>query len=326
MKKNLINLAGGYSEISRYFSALEGREVKRLLIMLPGAGCAYYRQSGGCSMCGFHLATDKYSHGFLYPSFVFKILFSLALAKAEKEQVTEVAIFNGGSFLNNQEIPAAFQEYVYRRVAASQSIKKLFIESRCEYIVETKVKKAKELLGNKNLTIGIGLESQDDRVRNILIKKGLSKVFFERKVALLKNYDFSCLAYVFLKPLGLEEKEAYGECLKTIRYALSVGVTEIALSCAFVQEGTKMAQAYHAGQFRPPYLWTVLEIIKLAVRKSWPLQIGSFSDEPLPIAVPSNCPECSEAIYQAIDNFRRQRKLGNVPKCSCHKNWQELMS
>jgi hypothetical protein len=285
--------------------------------MLPGAGCEFRKQSGGCTMCGFGNSTDKYTHGHLLPNFVFKTLLSLAAKKAQLLHPNELYVYNGGSFWNDHEIPRKFQEYLYCQVASSPSLKHLFIENRCEYIGRDKIVKAVEALDGKRLTVGIGLESQDNFVRNTLIKKGLSKISFAEKVDLLRKHGAKASAYIFLKPLGLNEEQALQETLQTIRYALSTGVSEINLSCAFIQDKTPMADAYRKGEFLPPKLWTILEIIKEIIKNNWPVSIGGFDDEPPPLAIPQNCPECSPAIYKAIESFRQTRILGEIPECGC---------
>lgn len=324
MLKFLTWLASLYSSVGEKFSITDRQPVTSWTLMLPGSGCAYWKKTGGCSMCGFSNSTKRYTGGLLYPSLFFRSLYRLAEKQTYWQQPAEILIFNGGSFLNPEEIPSDFQLYLYRKVAEHNSLKKLFIESRCEYISEEKIGKAIEHLDGKRLAVGIGLESQDDFVRNKIIKKGLLKKVFEKKVGLLRKLGAEVVAYVFLKPMWLSEREAFLETMNTIRYALSVGVTEIELSCAFVQEGTEMARAFHTNNYQPPYLWTIMEIVKEVVKNNWPVNIGKFTDEPVPIAIPANCPGCSPLIYRAIDKFRETRNLAVLPECGCKADWERM--
>ncbi len=324
MNKIINFISSLYSSIITKYSFFEEEKINSWTLMLPGSGCEYHKKTGGCTMCGFYKSTDKYAKGMLFPGFIFKTLFSLAQRAVESELPREIFIFNGGSFLNDKEIPVSFRHYLYDQVSKSNHLDRLIIESRCEYITDSKIAKAVCDLNGKKLVIGIGLESQDDYIRNIVINKSLTKTMFQEKVALLKRYGVDVLAYIFLKPSGLSEKEAYKETIETIKYALSIGVREIALSCAFVQEGTKMAEDFHKGNFRPPYLWTILEIIKEINANNWPVSIGGFSDEPPPISAPANCLDCSPQIYLAIEKFRQDRILGSIPTCDCYEKWKNL--
>ncbi len=310
-----------FYEIRTVFSLSQGKTIKRLILSLPGSGCEYQKKSGGCAMCGFHKATKKYSLGILYPFFLFKFLFDSSLKDALKKGVSEVFIFNGGSFLNNKEIPLRFQEYVLKRLNGISEIKTLLVESRCEYINEEKLEMIKNNSFNLKVFVAIGLESQDDFIRNKVIKKSLSKDVFEKTLLLLSHFEIKSAVYIFLKPKNLSEKEAYFDVLKSINYVLSKGVSEIFLSSAFVQEGTELEKDYLSGQFRPPYLWTVMLIIEEVLKNSWPLSVGGFSDEPPPIAIAKNCDLCSRESYEIVEKFRQTRIFLNNIKCSCQEEF-----
>lgn len=309
-----------YSDFKIRYSLRLERPIKKWTLMLPGSGCEFWKNTGGCNMCGFNNATQQYTHGHLFPSFIFSSFFTLANWH-NSENPDELSIFNGGSFWNDKEIPAIFQEKVCRKVSKHVSLQSLLIETRCEYITEEKIIKAQKLLSGKKIVVAIGLECQDDHLRNKVIGKGLSKETFEKKVKLLRSCDADALAYVFLKPVGLNEKQALDETLNTIDYALSVGVSAIEISSAFIQQNTKMADLFAKNLFTPPNLWTVLEIIKKIKKNNWPVNIGGFTDEPPPIAIPANCDYCSKQIYEAIEQFRQTRVLGEIPHCSCKKEW-----
>lgn len=133
------------------------------------------------SPCGFYKSTNAYSFGGkLYPAWVFKVLFHVAIKKAEKYQVEELMIFNGGSFFNERKLPLEFQNFAIKKIKSS-SVSMLIVESRCEYISEDRIASIKSRLGSKDFCIAIGLESQDDFVRNSLINKSLPKKMFEKK-------------------------------------------------------------------------------------------------------------------------------------------------
>lgn len=324
----MFNLSGLiadlYSNTVVRYSFPEKRGVVRWTLMLPGAGCEYWKNTqGGCTMCGFNGSTKKYTRGLLYPSSLFKTLYQLSKRATVAQHPEEISVFNGGSFWNDREIPADFQRYLFNDIARSGLPARVVIESRCEYITARKVENALEALDGKKLKIGIGLESQDDHIRNHLIRKGLSKRDFEYKIRLARNYGAEIKAYVFLKPLGLSEKRALSDALDSIKYALSAGATEVEISSAFVQPGTVMADAFHRGEFRPPYLWTILKIIEEATNSAWPVSIGGFDDEPPPIAIPANCPDCSPYVYGLIERFRQTRILGEIPNCPCKNSWAE---
>ncbi|HTW96107.1 MAG TPA: hypothetical protein VMD74_00410 [Candidatus Methylomirabilis sp.] len=318
-----MKISGVYSQVVSRYSFTQRKPAGRLIVMLPGAGCAWYKEGGGCSMCGFHASVHKFSRGHILPSILFKLMCALALA--ENRRAYQMAIFNGGSFLNDREIPLNFQNWLFKRIGRHGKIGELFIESRCEYLEARKIELAVEMLGEKKLVVGIGLESQDERIRNQLIRKGLPRILFEKKIKMLKSLGAISHAYVFFKPLGLSENEALQDAIATIKYALDAGVDRLELSCAFVQENTPMHRAYQDGAYSLPWLWSVVQIIREAINKQWPLAIGAFTDEPPPIDAPHNCLNCTPAINLAIEKYRKENVLGDIPDCSCLAKWQGIM-
>ena len=306
-----------YSSLDLRFSSALGKSMRRITLNIPGAGCEYQKKTGGCMMCGFHVATNKYSRGKLLPVWIFQLLSILAWKFYAKEKPSELFVYNGGSFWNDREIPRAFQRWLFGYIAFQKSIQRVMVESRCEYITGEKIKEAVTFLGGKELLVGIGLESSNDYLRNIIIKKGLTRKDFERTVKLINDNGARVAAYIFLKPLGLTDEEALEDVISTIKYALSVGVFEINVSCAFIQEKTEMAKAYLAGKFVPPKLNVVVDLISSAKSNNLPVNIGGFDDYPPPIDIPKNCENCSPSFYDLIENFRKNGVLGEIPQCNC---------
>jgi radical SAM enzyme (TIGR01210 family) len=159
-------------------------------------------------------------------------------------------------------------------------------------------------------------------LKRLLIGYGRSTSI--KAIERLKSRGGFALTYVFLKPLGLSEREAIEEAVRTIEYAFNKGSDEISLSCAFVQEGTKTAKAYEDGKFRPPWLWSIIEVIR-RTKHLGSVRVGSFKDEPLPIAIPNNCSKCSLAIEEALRKYNliRQISIFDALDCECKKQWIE---
>ena len=134
------------------------------------------------------------------------------------------------------------------------------------------------------------------------------------------------LTYVFLKPIGLSEKAAIQEAEETITYAFNKGSKEVALEAAFVQEGTVMEKLFNLGKYRPPWLWSVIEVVKKTYHLGF-VHVGRFNDEPAPIAVPSNCPLCTDRVSAAIQRYRENHSLKELESlsCECQKEWKKIL-
>lgn len=309
-----------WSNIETVFDPTVKRPTCRLVIMLPGAGCEWAKKSGGCYMCGFNFSTRKYSRGLLLPKIVFKAMINKALLRNPRAET--IAIYNGGSFLNPREIPEGIPDWLCKQVAHSEQIKQLFIESRPEYIEIQKIHNMLAGLGSKELKVGIGLECATDDIRAKCVHKGFSRPEYDKAVHTLKSQGVRVLTYVLLKPLFLSEAEAIEEAVKTINYAFEQGSDEVALESAFVQKGTLMDQMFQNGDFKPPWLWSILEVVKQTCDRGF-VYVGGFTDEPPPIASPSNCSKCSQPLKGEIQRYREtyDPEILNGFRCDCRAKW-----
>lgn len=330
LSKIFVNLVCGkekFFEVDTVYNPFSGKPEVRLGLNIPGRGCAWFKQSGGCTMCGFNRKLEAIHKEWNLSASDLVGLYKIAdlLTRSKKPKI--LSVFNGGSLLNEDEIPLKTQLAIARMVRKHPTLEYLFIESRPEFITAERVSRVRDALGGKKMEIGIGLEAVTDRVREDYIRKGFNLVAYEKAVALLRSMGVYVFTYVFLKPLYLSEREAIEEAVKTTRYAFSVGSDEVSLSCAFVQEGTSMAEVYHQGKFKPPWLWSIIEVVRRTAHLG-PVKIGSFNDNPLPIATPQNCPLCSKKALQAIEAYNNTRSISVFDNlgCSCQKEWREVIS
>jgi len=298
-----------FSFVDKVYDPLQKKLVKRWVLELPGAGCEWYKKTGGCTMCGFNQSTYQYTFsGHLYPHFLFMLLFYYAYLLVKKQNPEQLVIYNGGSFLSDKEIPLKTQLAILRFVKNHPTLEKIMVESRAEFATSEKLRQYHAAIFGKKLEIAFGLESADDEVRNKCLKKGLSKKQFEDAVTLTKSLGFQTFAYVFLKPHCLSENEAVKDAIASIKYCFEHGVDEISLSCAFVQKGTLLFKLYQKDEFDPPTLRSIIKVIE-ATHLDGPVRIGSFDDEPPPIARPSNGDDTDALYEQAIRLYRRSHDV-----------------
>ena len=314
-----------YSYTDHIFDPVEGRTICRWVLMLPGAGCSWAKQkSGGCHMCGFKHETRKYTFGLQFPSFVFSKLFTEGYEMIQDKKPELLSVFNGGSFFNDKEIPPTFQVEICRRIKGIDTIKKLLVESRPEYLVAEKINLLTSQLDKKTLIVGIGLECASDEIRNKSVNKGFTGQDYEKAVKILKDIGTQVLTYIFLKPIYLSEREAIEEAVESARYAFFKGADYVVFNSALVQKGTRAEELYLKGEFSPPWLWSVVEIAK-RTHNLGPIRIGDFNDEPAPIAGPKNCDRCTPLLF---DLFKRYKDTHDITifeniTCACKKDWEK---
>lgn len=323
-----LNKVDDFSYIDEVYDIQTGFPEKRWVLMIPGAGCQWSKEhNGGCYMCGFknQLISNKNAKQIENKIHIAFLLGSY-FAGVNYNKPKSLFIYNGGSYLNDKEVTKSAQIKIFQCVIEKyKSIKNILVESRPEFITPENINGLKSVLSDDcNLSIGIGLECKSDYIRKNYINKGFQKRDYERAVNLLKSKGIGILTYIFLKPIMLTERQAIDEAVESIEYAFSSGTDSVALESAFIQKGTMMHQLYKEQKYKPPWLWSILSVVEQG-SKYGPIHIGSFHDNPEPIEVPFNCPQCNDKVMKAISYYNKYHDLSVFSSldCTCKKQWEK---
>ena len=299
---------------------LGGKPAKRLVIHLRSNGCGWKR-SGGCTMCGFWAETAQQKDKISVEDFVHQ--FEGVLKRFDIREYPIVCIYNAGSILNEQEIPIEALERIVKMISAVPEIAQVVFESRIDYFNSQKLSRLKGILKDKDLLIGVGLESANDIVRDLCIHKGLDKRVFERKLELAKSIGIKPVVYVLIKPLFLTEAEAIDDAVATTGYLCDLGIQNIHYETMTIENHTLAHALFGLGQYQLPWLWTIIEIIERVSSRARPF-VSPFSYITQAEAVPHNCPSCTPQVTKAIledycSSFDLTR-LRNL-NCACKSQW-----
>jgi radical SAM enzyme (TIGR01210 family) len=228
--------------------------------------------------------------------------------------------------LDDKEISISVQDKIVKEIKNNPDIETLFIESRPEFISKARLNSLIAYLKPKALKIGIGLEAETDRIRNEYINKGISKEAYEKAVEIAKQAKVEVLTYVLIKPLFLSDEEAIVEAIRTAKYAFRVGSDEVSFESSCIQKGTKMEALYNQGLYQPPWLWSIIEVVK-ATHKLGNIQIGSFWDFPPPVAKPHNCQICSNRIEGLLNQYRINHNIDifDGVDCKCRRTGKRII-
>lgn len=305
--------------VERVPAWLDGRPTTRLIVIFRAIGCAYGRRpDGGCTMCGF---IEMSTRGAPVAAADLVAQFdSVVDSPGALDGVGEVDLYNSGSFLADQEIPPEVRRHVLGRLGAS-TVRRVLVESRPEHVCADKLAEARGSLGGRELEVGIGLESADDRVREVLVNKGFTRTDFERAAGVLGQAGARLLAYLVIKPPGLSEPAAIEDAVGSVSYVFEVAAragvrARAALEPTFVARGTLVDREFLAGRYRPPSLWSVVAIVRRA-HAAGELVVG-LSDEGLePRRVAGGCPACTPRLRTALAAYNQSRDLAAFDGLRC---------
>jgi len=283
---------------------LDGSPVDSLTIILRTRGCRYNR----CLMCGYA------SEGAPATGQDLLIQFEHAMQKCSFPQV--VKIYTSGSFLDSHELPEEARREILQDLKR-RGVKRLVIESRPEHIVPAAVTECLSLVDTE---FAMGLESSSDLVREKLIGKGFTWQDFVQASELVHDLGGRVKAYILLKPPHLTEKEAIRDAITSGRQA-SRYADVLSFNLCNVQRGTYVERLWERGEFRPPWLWSALEVLRNVPGPIFCDPVGAGSKRG-----PHNCGNCDAAVAEAI----RAHALSQDPsifaalRCDCQTGWLKV--
>jgi hypothetical protein len=310
---------------------VQGQAGFRLMAILTAPGCAYARASGGCTNCGFPQAFGT-GHPVSAEDYQAQVEAALARIPPGIEARVEVDLYNSGSYFNPEEVPEAAQTEMLALAASRPEVTSLLVETRPEFATAARLERAVRACLGKPLEIGIGLESANPEILRRRIHKGYTWQDFAAAAGLVAGAGVRLLAYILLKPIDTAEREAIEDSVRTAQKVFALGreqklPTRVALEPCFVAPRTPLFQAFEQGRYRPPWLWSVAEVVS-RIAPLGPVLVG-LSDEDLnPPQAPRNCDRCSRRFRDALAAFNQTQNPSGLHAlaCDCREDWARSLS
>lgn len=300
---------------------LNGIQIKTLTIIFKTIGCSWGK-AGGCTMCGY-----VYDCASEPPTLEdYKTQLSRAMKKADKFSEFMVKIFTSGSFLDEQEIPCEARDVILKTLADDSRVIKVLVETRPNFVTEENVSHCINILRNNPFELAFGLETSSDRIRRDSINKGFTFRDFVCAAKISKIQGATVKAYLMLKPPFLSELQALEDIVRSIDDAAPYTDT-ISINLCNIQKGTLVEALWEKGQYRPPWLWSIVEILKKAkavhsdlILMSDPVGAGSKRG-------PHNCKLCSSDVADSLRTFSLNQNPADLSKtnCECKELWKKVL-
>ncbi|MHA1220462.1 MAG: archaeosine biosynthesis radical SAM protein RaSEA, partial [Candidatus Heimdallarchaeota archaeon] len=229
-----------------------------LVIILNSLGCQWGLGSeGGCSMCGYSNETSK---GITETDLIAQV--DSSLTKFANKTYTAIKIFNSGSFLDESEIPIKAQDEIIKLINQVPAVLEIIIESRPEFVTTKALSRLTKLLSKeKQLEIGIGLESSNDAIRINNINKGFLFTDYQKAVKIALKHNVRVKTYLLLKPPFMTEKEAIEDTIKSAIAAIKTGSRSLSINPVNIQNGTMVFHLWRKGLYRSPWYWSLQKVI-----------------------------------------------------------------
>ncbi len=320
LKKNIVIKETDSKKPVSFWSekdAINGKIVDAFVIIFRTKGCSWALLSG-CTMCGYFndsmwkTVSDE------------DIIYQFEKAMNSYSNQKFVKIFTSGSFLDDKEISSKVRNKILSRLA--ENADKISVESRPEYINDKKLSEISKIIKEKTFEIGIGLETANDEIREKHLNKGFTFEKYKKASKLLKKYNFKIKTYVLIKPPFLTEKESIKDAIDTVEKIKKITDT-ISFNPTNIQKNTLVEYLWKRRQYRPAYLFSIIEILKKSKKIAPNVFIKCDISGGGSIRGAHNCKDCDRKYLDAISEFslNQDAKIFNGLSCSCKENWLDLL-
>ncbi len=292
-------------------------------VILRTKGCEWWWKSG-CTFCGyFNDVRDDVTSEDLHAQW----------EEAKKrtnnfEDCSMVKVYTSGTFFEDRENPPDWQETVLRETYEKGL--HLVIEAQAHLCKEEKIQWVAER--HPGCTIAIGLEAYDDAVLKFNCNKGFNTKQWRNAVEILRKNNLRVKSYLLFKPPFMSEGDAVDQTSNWIR-AVAPLSDEISINPMNIQKRTIVDRIHRAREYRPPWLWSLVEMIKNVHDDVRPVSAENASNGCRIIVHPTaagmirgshNCGKCDQDIAAAIERYSVSADIQEFDgiTCSCEEIWK----
>ncbi len=289
-----------------------GKIVDAFILILRTSGC-YWALHSGCTMCGY--INDARMEP-VKPQNL-GIQTEKALRRYGGEKV--VKIFTSGSFLDPNEIPLDMQVEILK---SFEDAERLIIESLPEFITEKRLEEIRQ----DNMEIAMGLESASDDILEKNINKSFRTKDYIRAAEVLKKLRIPLKTYILLKPPFMTEREAIEDAVNSIFFASEYS-SEISINPVNVQGFTLVHYLWRRGEYRTPWLWSLVEVLKKTKPHIGEVRLVSWPTAGGTVRGAHNCGKCDKNVLKAVEHFSLTQDVSAFDglKCTCLGIWRDSL-
>ena len=287
---------------------LRGKVVDAWVIIFRTRGC-YWARASGCSMCGYvnDVAQEVSDADILHQ-------LDVVLKKYADQPV--VKVYTSGNFFDDHEVSPAVRERVL--TALGERCDKVIVETLAHLLRREQLEHALTFVDD--LEIALGLESTNDRVLRHAVNKVWGLKEHARAASIAREVGATVKTYLLVKPPFLTDREAIEDAVRSGHEADPHSDT-ISFNPVNVQSRTIVDRLFRRGEYRPPWLWSVVEVLERtrdleAHVKSHPTAGGMARGA-------HNCGTCDRKVIDAIEEFSLglRRDFDDLA-CECKDVWQ----
>lgn len=219
---------------------------------------------------------------------------ALDAAGDQLSDVRQISLGNEGSILDERTLPREQLSYLLRACAALPAVENIILETRPEFATPSLLDELADLAAPKRISLKIGLESADDRIRQRVLGKNMDLQVFERTVYDLGRRGIDLASYVLVKADPRHcDAEGRADAIATCRYLKNLCQTSgirltLRVNAMYRAAGSRWAAWAKQSGWTPPSVFDLADVMYAVADAETPVYAG-LSEEGL--ATPDGCME-----------------------------------
>ncbi|MGA7861382.1 MAG: archaeosine biosynthesis radical SAM protein RaSEA [Thermoplasmata archaeon] len=297
--------------------ALGEERVRAFVLILRTRGC-YWADLKGCSMCGY--AKDTLGRSATPEELGQQLDAALRVYRGEPY----VKIYTSGSFLDDREVDADSRRRIVE--GFSGHARRLLFETLPEFATpETLVPLRKSFAGE--LEVALGLESTQPEVLLRYVNKNSPPGAYLDAAGRVRALGLRAKGYLLLKPPYLTEREAIEDVVTSVRIA-APHFDALSVNPVHIQNGTIVEWLYHRGRYRPPWLWSLAEVMHRSAAHRGTTRLVTFPTAGGLARGPHNCGTCDREFLSALEEASLAQQFEGLSalRCTCRDEWRTGMA
>ena len=293
--------------------AIGEERVPAFVLILKTRGC-YWADEKGCSMCGY--AKDTLGRSARPDELAEQT--SRALARYRGEPY--VKVYTSGSFLDDREVDPESRRALVS--AFSGRARRLLFETLPEFATPTTLAPLRDAFTGE-IEVALGLETTDPTVLARYVHKNAPPSEYLAAADRVRSLGLRAKAYLLLKPPYLTEEESIEDVVRSVEEA-SDRFDALSVNPVHIQNGTVVEWLYRRGRYRPPWLWSVVEVLRRGAELRGRARLVSFPTAGGLARGPHNCGECDARVLAAIEEASLAQRFDALADldCDCRATWE----
>ena len=292
--------------------AIGADRVSAFVLILKTRGC-YWADLKGCSMCGY--AKDTLGRSATPEELAEQTARALLRYRGEPY----VKIYTSGSFLDDREVDSDSRRRIL--AAFSGKARRLLFETLPEFATTETLDPLRRAFDGE-LEVALGLESTDPTVLARFVHKNAPPAEYLSAADRVHRVGLRAKAYLLLKPPYLTESESIDDVVRSVEQA-SPRFDAISVNPVHIQNGTVVEWLYRRGRYRPPWLWSVVEVLLRGAEHRGSARLVSFPTAGGLPRGPHNCGTCDARVLAAIEAASLAQEFAPLSNldCACRATW-----